>query len=117
MSASERSDAQATTDHKTIREWAQARGGKPATVKATHRKGDAGILRIIFPDSRYADDENLEEITWDEFFEKFDEAGLALLQEEETASGERSLFNKLISRETADEREHGKSHASAHHRE
>jgi hypothetical protein len=102
MAASERSDAQATTDHKTIREWAKARGGKPAAVRATHRKGDAGILRIIFPDSRFADDENLEEITWDEFFEKFDDAGLALLYQEKTKEGAQSSFNKLVSRETAE---------------
>jgi hypothetical protein len=102
--ARERSDAQATTDHKTIRKWAEARGGKPAAVKATHRKDDAGILRIIFPDSRYADDENLEEITWDEFFEKFDEAGLALLYQEKTKDGEVSAFNKLVSRENGETR-------------
>jgi hypothetical protein len=109
MAASERSDAQAMTDHKTIREWAEARGGKPAAVKTTHRRDDPGILRFIFPDSRYADDENLEEITWDEFFEKFDEAGLALLYQEKTKDGEVSTFNKLVSRETARPEAHTRS--------
>ena len=101
MAASERSDALATTDHTTIREWVQARGGKPAAVMATYRKQDAGMLRIIFPDTRYADDANLEEITWDEFFEKFDEAGLTFLYQEQTQDGGVSAFNKLVSRETA----------------
>ena len=40
---------------------------------------------------------------------------LALLYQEETAGGERSNFNKLIGRETAEAREHGANHASRHH--
>jgi len=42
------------------------------------------------------------------------EADLALLYQEETASGQRSNFNKLIGRETAEAREHGETHASRH---
>jgi hypothetical protein len=108
-------DAQLTTEHDAIRRWAEARGGKPAAVKATHRKGDVGILRFIFPQSRYADDESLEEISWEEFFEKFDEAKLALLHQEKTADGNPSVFNKLISRDAAEPREHGKTRDSRHH--
>jgi hypothetical protein len=89
-----------TTDHETIRKWAEERGGHPAAVRSTHHGRDVGILRLIFPDAPNADDDNLEEITWDEFFKKFDEAGLALLYQERTAGGEKSFFNKLVSRET-----------------
>src|SRR6202035_5160267 len=71
--------------------------------------------RIEFPNAPNAKDDNLEEITWDEFFEKFDESNLALLYQEETASGQRSNFNKLVGRETAEAREHGESHASRRH--
>ncbi|HWO86540.1 MAG TPA: hypothetical protein VNN75_08655 [Stellaceae bacterium] len=60
-------------------------------------------------------DENLVEISWDEFFKKFDEANLALVYEEETASGEPSYFYKIIGRETAEAREDGETHASRHH--
>ena len=42
-------------------------------------------------------------------------AELALLYQEKTASGERSNFNKLVGRETAEAREHGESHAGRHH--
>jgi hypothetical protein len=63
-----------TTDHDEIREWAGKRGGLPAAVRRTHAKNDPGIIRIAFPDAPHAKDEALEEITWDEFFEKFDEA-------------------------------------------
>src|SRR5439155_984576 len=70
-------EAQITTDHDEIRKWAESRGGKPAAVKATHRGKDPGIIRLIFPDAANADDESLEEISWAEYFRKFDEAGLA----------------------------------------
>ncbi len=94
-----------TKDHDEIRNWAEERGGKPAHVSSTGSKGDIGILRIEFPGATASKDANLEEISWDQFFEKFDERGLALLYQEETAGGERSNFNKLVSSETADEAE------------
>jgi hypothetical protein len=107
--------AKVTTDHDEIRKWAEARGGRPAAVRSTQSKDGAGIIRIEFPNAPNAKDDNLEEITWDEFFEKFDESNLALLYQEETASGQRSNFNKLVGRETAEAREHGESHASRRH--
>jgi len=96
--------AKVTSDHDEIRKWAQARGGRPATVRSTHRKDDPGIIRIEFPGAPNAKDENLEEVSWDEFFEKFDEAKLALLYQDQTASGERSNFNKLVPRAEKDDR-------------
>jgi hypothetical protein len=107
--------AKVTTDHDEIRKWAEARGGRPAVVRSTQSKDSTGIIRIEFPGAPNAKDDNLEEITWDEFFEKFDESNLALLYQEETASGQRSNFNKLVGREAAEAREHGESHASRHH--
>src|SRR5438477_11848746 len=103
-----------TTDHDEIRKWAEARGGRPATVRSTQSKNDVGIIRIEFPDAPNAKDDALEEISWEEFFEKFDEANLALLYQEETARGQRSNFNKIVGRETAVAREHGETHASRH---
>ena len=113
--AANRTTAQITTDHDEIRKWAEARGGKPAAVKSTHRGDDPGIIRLIFPNAPNANEGSLEEISWDEFFEKFDEANLALLYQEKTAHGDDSFFNKLIGRETAEARQHGESHASRHH--
>ena len=114
--------AKITTDHDEIRKWAEERGGRPATVRSTHGRGTArarksgtGIIRLEFPDAPNSKDDALEEISWEEFFEKFDESDLALLYQEETARGEKSNFNKLIGRETAEAREHGDSHASRHH--
>src|SRR4051794_20014907 len=89
-----------TQDHEEIRRWAEERGGKPAHVKSTESDDDIGILRIDFPG--YSGGGSLEEISWDEFFEKFDENNLALVYQEETAAGERSNFNKIVKAETVD---------------
>lgn len=58
-----------------------------------------GMICIEFPDAPSASDENLQEINWDEFFEKFEEAELAMVLQDETASGEQSNFYKVIKRE------------------
>jgi two-component system, chemotaxis family, protein-glutamate methylesterase/glutaminase len=99
--AQSKSASNTLTDHDEIRNWAEERGGQPACVRGTGGKGDIGMLRLEFPDQPGANDEKLEPIEWDEFFEKFDERNLALLVQETTASGETSNFNKLVSRETA----------------
>ena len=88
-----------TTDHGTIRAWAEARGGKPAAVGGTGNGDDVGLIRLEFPGATDANDANLAEIPWDEFFQKFDASGLALVYQEHTAGGEPSNFNKLVKRE------------------
>ena len=91
-----------TTDHDTIKNWAEMRGAKPAAADGTERgPDDAGLIRLEFPDAPNANDAHLHEITWDEFFQKFDEGGLALLYQEETAAGVPSMFNRFVKRETA----------------
>lgn len=95
-------DSKVTTDHEEIRRWAESRGGKPASVKRTHEKDGPGIIRIDFPG--FSGGKSLEPISWEEFFEQFDERKLAFLYQEKTAYGEVSRFNKLISRESAGER-------------
>jgi hypothetical protein len=90
-------------DHEEIREWVEARGGHPAAVKATRGgrgKGDPGIIRIDFPG--YSGARSLEPIDWDQWFEKFDDSGLALMVQDKTARGQKSNFNKLIKRSSAE---------------
>jgi hypothetical protein len=97
--------ANSTSDHDKIQRWAEKHGGKPAAVKRTHRDDSVGIIRIMFPKVSQSKHEELEEISWDEFFEQFDDAGLVLLYEED------SNFNKLVRRETLEQREkHEGSH-------
>ena len=104
-----------TTDHDEIRKWAEVRGGKPATVKRTESDGEASVLRIDFPG--YSGAGSLEEISWDEFFQKFDEKKLAFLYQDTTSSGEESRFFKLVRRETAEDKSHGKSTSKTHKNE
>ncbi|MDQ2081975.1 hypothetical protein RA307_17445 [Xanthobacteraceae bacterium Astr-EGSB] len=92
-----------TTDRKTIERWAQAKGGKPAAVAPTHKGGDAGIIRIMFPDSPQSEHGNLVEISWDEFFDKFEEQELALVYEDD------SMFSKIVSRDSVEERQSSRS--------
>src|SRR3954465_3163596 len=89
------SQSRVTTDHEQIRQWAEERGGHPATVKRTEQGGEPGILRIDFPG--FSGEDTLEEISWEDFFQKFEESGLAFLFQDK---GE-SRFNKLVSRANA----------------
>lgn len=91
-----------TTDHETIQQWAEARGAVPSAVKGTGGEDEPGIIRLDFPG--YSGQGKLEPISWDDWFAKFDENELALLYQEETAEGEQSNFNKLVKRETVEER-------------
>jgi hypothetical protein len=91
------SETDVTTDHETIKKWVTERGGVPATVKDTEADGHAGVLRIDF----LPRDESLKEISWDEFFRKFEEARLAFLYQDKTKEGKISRFHKFISRDQA----------------
>jgi len=86
-----------TTDHDEIRRWVEEHDGRPVTVRGTGN-GDAGVLRIDFPGG--AGEDQLEHIDWDTWFDKFEDQGLALLYQEEKASGEDSTFAKLVKRDS-----------------
>lgn len=85
------SEAKTTTDHLAIQRWGEARGGRPARVGGS---GEGGILRIDFGEP----EPGLEEISWEEFFEIFDESKLAFLHQESTKDGKESRFNKFVQR-------------------
>jgi hypothetical protein len=98
--------ADVTTDHDTIRKWAESKGGKPAAVERTHQGGDIGIIRIMFPNVPQSKHDALTEITWDEFFEEFEKRQLALLYEND------SMFSKIVGRDTVEKRREGEHHAA-----
>jgi len=69
-------------------------------VQRTHTDDSVGIIRLDFPG--YSGENSLEEIEWDEWFDKFDDNNLALVVQDETAGGEKSNFNKIVSRDSVE---------------
>jgi hypothetical protein len=98
MSKTERS-ATTTTDHDEIRKWVEKRGGHPAIVKDTADNGRRGaMIRIDFDDPDGSKDAGLKRVSWDEFFEIFDNNDLTFLHQDV----DDSRFNKFVERQTAD---------------
>ncbi len=81
-----------TRDHDVIRSWSEARGGTPADVRGTGDGGGAGVLRIEFRD----EDDRLEDVGWDAFFETFDSSDVDFLYQERTSDGSVSRFHKFV---------------------
>lgn len=90
------SETRTTTDHDEIRQWVEEREGVPSSVRGTGTEEPAGVLRIDFPGGTGQDD--LEHITWDDWFAKFDDSELAFVYQEKKASGEGSTFFRLVNR-------------------
>lgn len=86
--------AEVTTDHRKIKKWAEAHGGKPAAVDRTHQKNDVGIIRVMFPDAPQSEHTHLVPISWDEFFKEFDSRKLALIYDPD------SMFSKIVGRDS-----------------
>jgi hypothetical protein len=85
-----------TRDHDVIRRWAEARGGRPVSVRGTSRGGRAGVLRFDF-EGYGAGGEELQPISWEEFFRKFDENNLEFIYQDRTRDGKESRFYKFVS--------------------
>ena len=96
MSEGDSGESKQTTDHETIKNWAEERDGHPATVRDTMEGNEPGVLRFDFEEAESDDD--LEEIDWEVFFEKFEENNLAMLYQETVESGEESRFFKFVNR-------------------
>lgn len=90
------------TDHEETRNWAEEHGAIPKCVKGTGGRGDVGMIRLESP--RSSSEESLEGISWGEWLEKFDENDLALMVQDTTARGQKSNFNKLVKRTTAEQK-------------
>lgn len=106
-----------TQDHNEIQQWAEKHGAIPAEVESTEKKGEPGILRFMFPKAKNHNDGALKEISWEDFFEKFDENGLELLYQDVTSEGAESNFNKLIYLEndkTSSKKSSSTSHSKSH---
>jgi hypothetical protein len=90
--------AHVLTDHDQIRRWAEERGARPACVIRTGGKGDPGMIRLDFPG--FTGEGKLAPLSWDEWFKAFEDNNLALIVQDTIARGQRSNFNKLVSRDS-----------------
>src|SRR3954471_17882503 len=82
-----------TRDHDVIRAWADARGAVPATAGGRSSGQRPRVLRLNFPG--YGGD-NLEEVSWDDWFATFDERDLDAVYQEHTSDGRPSNFFRLV---------------------
>ncbi|MDQ0729503.1 Rho termination factor N-terminal domain-containing protein [Arthrobacter sp. B1I2] len=88
----------ATTHHEVIRQWAEERGGVPATVEGTEHGDHLGVLRIDFRDK----DTNLRQVSWEEWFKTFDDRRLNFIYQEQRTDGSQSNFFRLENPERED---------------
>jgi Rho termination factor, N-terminal domain len=88
----------ATTHHEVIREWAEARDGRPATVEGTEHGDHLGVLRFDFGDQT----DRLREVSWEEWFATFDARRLNFIYQETRSDGRQSNFFRLDNPERED---------------
>ena len=101
------------TDHEAIRDWAAARMGSPAIVDISVQGGTQPMLRLVFDQIAYQDQDQPERpenaggfelVEWDEWLSLFDESGLALVVNED-APGTRDDYCELVRRAPAMDRQ------------
>jgi hypothetical protein len=88
----------ATTHHEVIRQWAEERGGVPATVEGTEHGDRLGVLRIDFG----GESGNLRRVSWEEWFKTFDDRRLNFIYQEQRTDGSQSNFFRLENPERED---------------
>ena len=91
------SSTKKTTDHSEILKWAESSGAQPALVKDSTSHFDPGVLRIRVPGSDLGP--RVEPLSWDVFFQKFDEEALALVLPEEAHEHVDQMQIRLVRRE------------------
>lgn len=92
-----------TTNHDEIRRWAEKYDAEPEVIDNPEIANDPVGLRLNFP----GDDEDVllgdaaptQPVSWEEFFAKFDELGLAFIYDDETAEVDPSMAYHFIKRE------------------
>jgi len=89
------SEAKVTTDHRQIKHWVEQRGGHPARVEGTAVNGNSGVILLDYGEPTSLE---LEEITWDDFFDGFEENELAFLYPDDT---DEVRFARLVGRDSA----------------
>jgi hypothetical protein len=94
------------TDHDDIRTWAAARAGAPAIVDVSPETGTQPLLRIVFDQAAYQDQDlperpqnagGYEIVEWDDWFGIFDQENLALVVGEDVP-GQRDSYYRIVLR-------------------
>lgn len=71
-----------TTNHQEIKQWAQKYGGKPQVIDDPQALSDIPGVRIDFPgkiDDFLLSETKVRDVSWEEFFKKFEENQLAFI--------------------------------------
>lgn len=98
-----------TIDRRVIEEWAKKHNGRPEVIEKLEGGVEAAGLRIDFPGK--VDDEFLPEsdppqnISWDKFFQKFEDQKLAFEYRDEEELSDPSDSYRFIKRSNTDEEE------------
>lgn len=94
-------------DHEAIREWAASRAGVPAIVDVSPASGTQPMLRLVFGQSAYQDQNRperppnaggVELVEWDEWLALFEETSLALVVNKDKP-GVRESWYELVRRD------------------
>jgi len=94
------------TDHQAIRDWAAARAGFPAIVDISPAGGTQPMLRLVFGQHAYEDQDRAERpanaggfdlVEWDEWFKLFDLHKLGLVVAKDVP-GVRDSFHEIVRR-------------------
>lgn len=80
-----------TKNHDVIVEWAAERDARPATIPGTEHGDHLGVLRFDFGEPT----EGLQEVSWEEWFETFDDRKLSFIYQEQKSDGSPSNFFRL----------------------
>lgn len=90
-------DFKTTDNHETIKKWIKDRYAEPALVEGVVNPGKAGrMLRINFQNHAR---ESLKDISWELFFEIFDENDLEFLYQEQNLDGSQSKSFEFIKKD------------------
>jgi len=84
-----------TTEHSTIKKWAESRGANPSVVMKNEIQTEN--IRLSFPGTE-SDKEDLKEISWTEWFNLFEENQLEFIYQIEDDKGNTNNFYKLVKR-------------------
>lgn len=86
-----------TTDHQTIQSWAEALGGQPQRINDPTAQADAIGIRINFQgggDDAFMPSGEVQNISWQEFFDRFDQQQLAFVYDDHLETSNAAMVSE-----------------------